>query len=355
MGELNSERLQLKKLKVTELSLFSYQLSLVLRSGMPYLEGIQLFSEEIAHPKLKRLALWLYEDVKDGKKLHESFKDMGIFPEYFVQMTKIAETTGTVDSEMEKLSVYYDRAERLTYQLRNAITYPLILLFLMTAIIVLLIVKVFPVFQEVITSLGGDIPASTAVLFDLSAAIQNYAAFIFALVVLVVIVLGAYFKTTGGRMWRDQALLNLPYLKTFFRKLIASKLSQSLSLLIKSGIPLEEALILVAPTLDNAYACERLVKAQGALKQGDNVVQVLETLEILPQLFIKMLNVGHKTGETDLMLSKLNQIYDTEVDRFLQNATGAIEPTLVVILSIVVGAILLTVMLPLISIMASIG
>ncbi len=355
MSQVKIDAGKIKKLSVGELSLFSYQLSLVLKSGMPYLEGIQLFSEEIAHPKLKAIAIQLYDDVKEGKKLYEAFQRIGHFPEYYVQMTKIAETTGTVDVEMEKLSAYYDKTEKLNYKIRNALTYPLVLVVLMTAVIMLLILKVFPVFQEVLASLGGEIPAATAFLFDISAGIQNYGTWALGILVVVILGLMLYFKTASGSMAFDKMKLNLPFAKELYRKLMASKLSQSLALMIKAGIPLEDALVLVAPALGNQYACEQVIKAQKSLIQGRNLVEVLEEMDMLPKLFVKMLNVGHKTGEMDKMLLKLNDIYEVEVDRFLQNTTSAIEPTLVIILSVIVGAILLTVMLPLISIMASIG
>lgn len=355
MSEVKIDAGQLKKLTVAELSLFSYQLSLVLRSGMPYLEGIQLFSEEIAHPKLKQIAIRLYNDVKEGKKLHEAFENMALFPEYYVQMTKIAETTGTIDVEMERLSAFYDKSDKLNYKIRNALTYPLVLVVLMTGVIMLLILKVFPVFQEVLASLGGEIPAATAFLFDVSAGIQNYGTWILGILAVLILVFMVYVRTAKGSLDYDRMKLNAPYVKELNRKIMASKLSQSLALLIRSGIPLEEALVLVAPTLGNQYAKDQIMKAQADLIQGKNMIEVFETIDVLPKLFIKMLNVGHKTGELDKMLAKLNDIYEVEVDRFLQNTTSAIEPTLVIILSLVVGAILLTVMLPLISIMASIG
>lgn len=338
-----------------ELSLFAYQLSLVLKSGMPYLEGLKLFVDEIAQPKLKAAALLIYENVKGGKKLYESMAAVGSFPTYFVQMTQIAETAGHLDEEMARLSQFYDQSDRLTADIRQALIYPLILLGLMAAVIGLMILKVFPVFQEVLESLGGDIPAATAGLFDLSLSVQRYGAIVVG--VLVVALLGVYFytKTTQGEHHFDRVKLTWPLFKQLYQKLISARFAKAFSMMLKAGLPVEEALALASPVVGNLYAQSRLNVSSEALTAGRPLVDALKEGEIFPTFFLNMLNVGVKTGETESMLDRLTEIYELELSRFLKTLSSTIEPVLVLVLSIIVGVILLTVMLPLISIMASIG
>jgi type IV pilus assembly protein PilC len=335
--------------------MFSYQLSLILKSGIPHLEGIEIFRKEISHAGMKQITNQLYEDVKAGKKLYESFEQLGVFPDYFVQMTKIAETTGMLDVQMEQLSQYYDKSEKTTYKTRNALVYPIVLFVLMTSVLMLIILRVFPVFQEVLISLGGDLPPSTAFIFELSRIFQNTAAWGLLVVAIIIIGLILFVRTTKGGLTSDRLKLKIGVLKRVYQRLVTLKFSQGLAMMVKAGISFEDAILLSAPLVGNQYAQDRIEEAQRRITQGSSLVEALQLTEIFPELFIQMVRIGNNTGQLDAMLDKTTNIYETELDRALNRMTSSIEPTLVIILSVVVAAILLTVMLPMIHIMSSIG
>ncbi|MBV1756791.1 MAG: type II secretion system F family protein [Dethiosulfatibacter sp.] len=355
MNRDNHESMPIKKLSLSELSMFSYQLSLILKSGIPYLEGIAIFRKEISHAGMRQITDQLYEDVKSGKKLYESFEQLRVFPDYFVQMTKIAETTGMLDVQMEQLSQYYDKSEKTTYKTRNALVYPIVLFVLMASVLMLIILKVFPVFQEVLASLGGDLPPSTAFIFEISKILQNSA--LWGLVVIAIIIIGLvlFIRTTKGGLTSDRLKLKIGVLKKIYQRLVTLRFSQGLSMMVKAGISFEDAILLSAPLVGNRYAQSKIEEAQTRITKGSSLVEALQLTEIFPELFIQMVRIGNNTGQLDTMLVKTTNIYETELDRALDRMTSSIEPTLVIILSIVVAAILLTVMLPMIHIMSSIG
>jgi type IV pilus assembly protein PilC len=351
----NQEPMTNKKLSLSELSLFSYQLSLILKSGISYLEGIELFRKEISQANMRQITNRLYEDVKSGKKLYESFEEQKIFPDYFVQMTKIAETTGMLDVQMEQLSQYYDKTEKTKYKTRNALVYPIVLFVLMTSVLMLIVLKVFPVFQEVLASLGGDLPPSTAFIFEISRAFQNTAAGGLLFVAFVIIVLALLTRTAKGGITSDRLKLKTGFLKKIHQKWVTLRFAQGLAMMVKAGISFEDAILLSAPLTGNRYAQLQIEEAQKSISRGSSLVEALIKTDIFPELFIQMVRIGNNSGQLDATLEKITEIYETELDRSIDRMTSSIEPTLVIILSVVVAAILLTVMLPMIHIMSSIG
>lgn len=355
VSENKQEPAKVKKLRMDELSIFSYQLSLILKSGVPYLDGIELLKNEIASGKMKQLAKCLYEDIRSGMKLYESFEKQCVFPGYFVHMTRIAEKSGMLDVEMEQLSHFYDKTEKLQYKLRNALVYPAILFILMASVLILLVLKVFPVFQEVLASLGGDLPSSTSVIFEISRILQRSTIWILAIIVIIILGVYTYTRTEAGGIWSDELKLKSRFVRRMYQKAVALRFAQGMAMMVRAGIPFEDAILMSAPLTGNQYAQNRISEAQEEVAKGVPVVEALKGAGIFPELFIQMMRVGFKSGQVDAMLTKLTDIYEMELDRATQRVTSAIEPALVTALSLVVAIVLLTVMLPMIQIMTSIG
>lgn len=355
MSDENNINNNLKTLNLDELSLFSYQLSIILKSGVPYLEGLELFQEESENKLMKELGSRLYSQVKSGKKLYESFEELGVFPDYFIQMTKISEKSGTLDMEMEKLSRFYDNREKTRYKIRKALVYPIILFILMASVIVLLVVKVFPIFQEVLTSLGGDLPSSTSAVFKLSSFLQKFGTILMIILGFIIIFAFVFSKTQSGGNFYDKYKIKSSLFGKIYRKLSSLRFAQGLSMMIKSGISFEDSILMSAPLTENKYVEEKIVQAHSDITKGETVVDALKNTGVFPNLFLQMMKMGIKSGQLEDMLSKLCDVYEVELNRTTDKFTSSIEPTLVIILSIVVGVILLTVMLPMIQIMSSIG
>lgn len=344
-----------QQLSASEISLFCYQFSVVFKAGIPYLEGLQLLAGDVFDGKIKKVVKEISLDVEEGKLLYEAIAARDAFPEYMVSMLKIAENTGRLGDVFEQLANYYEKSDILKQKIKNALTYPFVLIGLMSAVILLLILKVLPIFHEILLSVGGSIPSATQFVLNFSEFLQNSMLIIIALLVVVIGYFLLIFKTSYFPRHRDSMLLSLPIVKTLYKKSIVVKFSSALSILTRSGMPIQSSLDLIIPLMDNQIIEGKLNQVIAKIEDGIALENALRDTALFPELFLKMVTLGNKTGELDSMLDKISDVYDRELSRSLHRMTVSIEPTLVIILSVIVGAILLLVMLPLINIMSSIG
>jgi type IV pilus assembly protein PilC len=339
----------------SELSLFCYQFSVVLKSGIPYLEGIHLLNEEIVEPKFKKAATQITEAVDHGKGLEEAMREADAFPSYMLEMIGIAEKTGRLAEVFEKLSAYYAQNDQVRAKVRSALTYPLILVALMTAVILLLILKILPVFHEILLSVGGDVPGATQAILNVSLWLKGASWGVLGVAVVLLAGILWVVKAKAAQGMRDAFFVSFPVVKRIYRQSVTVRIARALSLLVHSGMDLQLSLERVIPLIGNRQIEAVMKVAAEKLEVGADIESALSETGIFPSLFLKMVRVGQKSGELDETLEKVSDIYEGELDRSLHNLTASIEPTLVIILSLIVGAIMLLVMLPLIDIMSSIG
>lgn len=345
----------MQTLKMAELSFFCYQFSVVFKAGIPYLEGLHILSGDVFDAKLKSVVKQITNEVEAGLSLNEAIKNQNAFPVYLVDMLKIAENTGRLGETFEQLAAYYDEMDQLRQKIKSALTYPFVLIGLMSVVILMLIIKVLPIFHEILLSVGGRVPKATAFVLDLSMILQNGVMVILGLFVIVVLYFILLFKTDLLNSQRDSFLLKFPGVSTLYKKSLAVKFSRAFAILVKSGMPLVEGLELITPLMENNIVEKSLKEVAQSIQEGNALAAALKNTRLFPELFVKMIELGSKTGSLDSMLDKTAELYERELNRSLHRLTVSIEPTLVIILSLVVGAILLLVMLPLINIMSSIG
>lgn len=344
-----------KKPDAMDLSVFCHQMSLVLRTGIHPIEGVPLIADEMDHPGIARALVSMGKSIARGESLSESLKDTNVFPHYLVSMSMLGEQTGMLDTVMEDLSLYYEREDRLKKRLRNAVTYPIILAVLMTGLIVLLLTSILPMFANVLTSLGTGLPAATMMLLSIGNFLANFGWIVLLVILLFLAGWMIYVKTNSGRIVSDRLKTQLPVIGKIHRKIAAAHFSNGMSMVLRSGMTMDEGLALVEGVMDNRYVAAKLSAVAKAVTDGEDITEELEKTGLFPRLFVRMLRVGQKTGEMDQMMAKVSSVFDDEVDHTLQTLTQAIEPILVIVLSLVVAVVLLAVMLPLINIMGAIG
>ena len=240
-----------EKLKLSELSLFCYHMELILKSGIPMVEGIQLLTDEVGDKRIKKAFEVMYEDIKNGMDFHSALAKHSIFPSYMVNMVKIGVETGTLDNVMTHLSKYYEKEEKLNRRIISAVTYPAILLILMTGVILLLILKILPMFNDILNSVGGDMPTVTKIMLTISLAIKKYILIIVVVVIAIVSAIYFYIHTTGGRKMFDKFKVQFPPTKMIYKKIIASRFSMGMSLILKSGLDSVVALSMVQSIIGN--------------------------------------------------------------------------------------------------------
>lgn len=342
-------------IKNADLAMFCYQFAIVLKSGIPYVDGLHLLSDEILDGNLKNYATDIAKKAQEGILLSEAFRAQGVFPVYMIEMITISEQTGRLAEVFEGLSNYYEQQDDLRRKLRSALTYPMILLGLMFGVIALLVMKILPIFHDILTNIGGAIPKTTEAILSASLAIKENGVVVLVIIALLFIFIYLFINTTVMKASRDRFLFKSPFTRTLYKQALTVKFANALGMLIQSGMDVYTALTLVSPLMDNDAVEGKLNEAAQKVKEGQELDIALQESGLFSNLFLKMIQIGQKSGNLEETLQKSAVSYGKETERSLHRLTVSVEPTLVIILSLIVGAILLLVMLPLIDIMSAIG
>lgn len=341
-----------KPLSNSELAAFSDQMAMILHSGIPAIEGITVMSEDADSEEEKALLLEMKDTLYQTGSFSQSLRDAGIFPAYFLKMVEIGEHSGRLDEVMESLAFYYEREDNLSKAIRSAITYPLIMVCMMLLIILLLITKVLPIFQQVFEQLGGSLGGFSKGLLQIGAGISRYS-FVFAGILCILALAVLFFtKTKQGRNAVSAFTSRLKMTRAFSDQISACRFAQGMALTLSSGLTVEQSLELSGGLTNNPAFQERLADCRELMKQGETFSEALIHTGIFSGLYARMLAMGFRTGSTDEVLHKIASSCEEEIDTKLRNIIAIIEPTLVAVLSVIVGMILLSVMLPLMGILS---
>jgi type IV pilus assembly protein PilC len=344
------------RLESGELAWLCEQIALIQKSGLPLPEGIGLLAQSADQPRQMAVLRGLTREMEQLVPLSEAMEALDSFPPYLVRMTRIGEVSGNLDNVMTNLAVFYARDEELRKKIRSALVYPAVLLVMMLGVIVLLVARVLPVFSQILHSFGGHLPSFSQGLLSFGLFIARHAFWLLPLLAVLITGLVLWFKkSAAGRRLLDRAKLGLPFFGSLYKRIYTSRFAISLSYMLRSGIDMDTSLEMTETVMGNVLVSERIAACRQSIRKGADTFTALQETSLFPRLFIRMLALGNRTGDLDTVMNKIATAYESEVESRLTRLTGVIEPLLVIILSLIVGAILLTVMLPLIEIMASIG
>lgn len=342
----------------SEVAVFCEQSGMILESGLSMLEGISIIEEdvELHNTEYKKM----YEDMRmcleETGIFHEALTKTGLFPSYVIQMTKIGEETGNLDVVMKGLAAYYEREENTMQDIKNAISYPLMILCMLLAIMLVMVVKVVPVFNQVYEQLGTQITGPGAVLLKAGEALKQY--WIIPTVLLCVFAVGVWWllKTTKGNVALRRLTGKVFSTKSIVKRLNSARVSSAFSMALQSGMDYGRSFDMAATLLENDEETkQKLMNCKEKMFEGESFSKVIRETEIYSPLQSRMIMIAERTGEADQALSKIAVQIDGEVTADIQNFVSVIEPTLVIVLSVLVGGMLLSVMMPLMGILSVIG
>lgn len=338
-----------------ELSAFCLQISLLLSSAVPLDEGLSVMSEDAASEEEKEMLIHMAEGVELGDPFFKVMEETGVFPQYVVKMAKIGQQTGTLDQMMDSLAKYYEKEHYLMKNIKNAITYPIIMVFMLLVVLVVLFVKVMPIFEEVYVQLGAQLsPVS-------SSAIRLGGVFSIAVLliacVLVVVLGGIYLASRFGKTFRMiENMQDRIKRKSKIALAVANRRFTSvLALTLKSGMEMEKGLDLAEELVENSRVQERIKKCGRDLTGGSNYYQAMKDTGLFSGFHIQMIKVGTRSGHLDSVMDEISKNYEQQADAAIDNMIARFEPTMVAVLAVAVGMILLSVMLPLAGILSAIG
>lgn len=342
----------LSPLTNTEVQAFCSQMSMILKSGISSIEGITIMLDDSQNKDEQDFLKITLDTLNMTGSLYEALKDTGACPDYFLHMIQIGEQTGTLDDVMVSLSDYYEKEASLSQTIRTAVSYPLMMIIMMIAVILILITKVMPVFNQVFHQLGSDMTGISKGFLNMGVFLNSHAVIFTALLIVLVVLFFYLFKTTDGQKKLRTFAGNFGAMRRLSEKISARRFADGMSLTLGSGLTPQDSLHLSLQLVEKSDFLTRLKKCEDDVSAGNDLCDTLLKHHIFPGLYARMASIGSRTGAMDDVMKKIAVCYEEEIDEQIDGLIAAIEPTLVIILSVIVGIILLSVMLPLVSIMA---
>ncbi len=353
----NEENSNSKKsvISAEDTSLFCSQLAMILKSGIHLQDGISAIGETIANPKARKIVEQLGESVSSNTPLHQALRQSGFFPKYMVNMIEVGEKSGKLDEVMDALAIYYHREDQLKKNIRSAIFYPVILVLMMSAVIAILVIQVLPIFNQVFDNLGSDLSVFSTVMLKVGVGIARYSFFV--ILALLIIALAAFFysRTAKGAAWFAKVFSRIGPTKKISAKIASARFASVMAMMLSSGYDTDQAMELAPKVVSNDLIANKILQVRQQTAEGKSFTEAIIQAELFPGIYGRMVSVGTRVGSLDTVMTKLAELYNEEADRSINRAVSLIEPVLVGILSVIIGAILLSVMLPLVGIMSSIG
>jgi type IV pilus assembly protein PilC len=330
-----------------DLVIFSRQLATMVSAGIPLVNALDILGDQIENKTFKEVVLKVRDDIETGYSLSDAFgKHINIFSSLFVNMTKAGESSGMLDEILDRVALYMEKTSALQKKIKAAMVYPAIISIMAVAVTTLLLLKVIPIFKDIYSGFGANLPLPTLMLINASDLVRKYfLLFVFAIIGLVYAI-SRFAKTEKGRLYLDRRALKLPIFGPLIRKIAVGKFTRTLSTLVRSGVPILGCLEIVGKTAGNKVIEKAVDSVRASIKEGETIAGPLQKSGVFPPMVVRMVSVGEQTGELDAMLSKIADFYDEQVDAAIKGLTSMIEPLIIAFLGIVVGTIVICMFLP---------
>jgi len=338
------------------IAIFTRQFSVMLDAGLPLVQCLEILGEQEENPIFSQIIDKVRTDVESGSSLAEAMrKHRKAFDTLYVSMIAAGEAGGILDIILQRLAVYIEKAVRLKNQVKSALIYPVAVISIAVFVVWIILWKVIPVFQQLLSSVGGEMPFITQVVVGASNFLGRYSIWLLLLIILASVALSRYHKTHRGQRVIDGFQLKIPVIGELLRKIAVARFCQTLATLTASGVPILDGLEITARTAGNAIIEDAVMAVRKAVEEGKTISEPLGETKVFPRMVVQMINVGEQTGALDQMLQKIAEFYEEEVDTAVAGLTKLIEPLLIVVLGAIIGTIVAAMYLPLYSILSEIG
>ncbi|SYZ79971.1 type II secretion system F family protein [Trichococcus shcherbakoviae] len=343
-------------LKSKDFIVFLRQFSSLMNAGILLVDALDLLAAQSTSLALKEALEELSEEIREGVALSEAMaKKPKLFPDLLIHMIHSAEVSGRLEEVLQQMADYYEKQHRIKQKISTAMTYPLVVSVLAFLITAFLLVFIVPIFGDMFASMGSELPAITRMVLTLSGLLQHYWWMVLLLMGLLVAVIIQLGKKEQVAYVFDVLQLKVPILGTFIQKTLLARMTQTLSSLINSSVPILQAIEVTSKVVGNRVVENVLLQAQKDVEQGESLAKPMVDHWFFPPLIIQMIQVGESSGELDEMLKKVSEIYDQEVQEASDKMQALIEPIMIIFLSGVVGVIVLSIVVPMFSMFETFG
>jgi len=337
-----------EKISQKDVVLFSRQLSIMFQSKVPLVESLRVLSSQSQNYEFKDKVLKISDDVEGGSSLSGALSNYpDIFSSFYIAMIKSGEVSGKLSEVLNYLANHLEREYHLLGRVKGALLYPFLILFVVFMIMALLVFFVIPHLSEVLEASGEPLPLVTQMVIAVAGFFKQFGLAILLIAVFIVFFCLRYYRTPKGRRFFDKLLLQMPLFGPLFKMMFTNRFAENLSTLISGGLPIVQALEIVADIIDNVLYKEVTLKTRDEVRKGEAISEVLgKSPELFSPVFVQMVLVGERTGSLDATLMNIVDFYQKEIDRTIENALSILEPVLIVFLGAVVAGLMLSILVP---------
>ena len=340
------------KIQFSEVITFFRQFSVMLKAGIPISDCLNNLHKQKFSVPFRNVLQTVYLDVESGVLLSDAFaKHPKVFPRFFVSMVGIGEVSGSLDRVLTNMADYYENDRRIKKKASSAMVYPTLLVCMVIVVVIFLCLFILPQFESTINELGGEVPKITKIVMGISEFIQNYFFIILPVGVAIAFLVVLFFRTAKGKYVKDVLLLNLPIISTVQKNLITSRFSRAFIILLSSGMNMIDVLENLKKMLGNEVFTRKFDYTIEEVKRGRRIASSIEATGLFPSLLTEMINVGEKSGNIEEVLESTSDYFDEQVEASIAKAVAAIEPMAIVMLGGVVCLVILSVLVPMMSMM----
>jgi len=344
------------KVTTKDLVIFTRQFATMIDAGLPLVQCLEILGRQQDKKIFKDMLVQVKESVESGSTFADALKrHPKAFDNLFVNLVAAGEVGGILDTILNRLAAYLEKAQKLKKKVKSAMTYPATIVGIALVVISVILLFVIPAFEKMFADFGGALPMPTQIVIAISSFVQNYIVGIFLAIIFLIFAFKKTYATEKGRDFFDDKALKLPIFGILLRKVAVAKFTRTLGTMISSGVPILDGLEIVAKTAGNRTIEKAIYQVKQSISEGKTIAEPLEKSGVFPPMVCQMIAVGEQSGSIDTMLNKIADFYDDEVDDAVGNLTAMMEPMLMLFLGTTVGGIVIAMYLPIFKIAGTVG
>jgi len=345
-----------KGVKVRDLSVFCRQFSSIIKAGVNVINALSMMSEQTENKKLKAAIKNVQSNVEKGETLSSAMRSEGdIFPSLLVSMVAAGEASGSLETAIERMAIQFEKDAKISGMVKKAMIYPIILIVVMIGVVIAMMMFVIPNFMDMFEGLDAEMPFMTVMVINMSNFILDRWWLLILIVVGIVFAYKSYYKTDAGRHVIDRIKIKIPVFGVLTVKTACARFSRIMSTLLSAGMPMISAIEIAAGTMDNVLFKDALQKVRSGVALGMGFSQQIGVTRLFPAMLVHMVGIGEETGNIEDMLTNVANYYDEEVELATQSVTALMEPMIIIVMAVVVGALVLAIYQPMITLYSTLG
>lgn len=343
-----------KKPTARDLAVFCRQFASITRAGVTIIQTLNMLAEQTENVKMQKALQAVRADVEKGESFADSLaRHDNVFPELLVQMARAGEASGSLETAMERMAIQFEKSAKTQALVKKAMIYPIVVACVAVAVVIVMLTFVIPRYIEMFEQLDTELPGITLAVIAMSDFVKNYWFILIPAVIAIVFVFKTWSKTGSGKHVLGKLTLKIPAIKNLVVKSASAQMARTLSTLLTAGVPLIEAVDIVADTMGNIWFKEALKESVDQIMIGVPLSQPLQTSGLFPPMVYHMIRIGEEAGSTEEMLNKLADYYEEEVEMAVQSLMAAMEPMIIIVLACIVGVLIGAVMAPMVNMYAA--